>query len=218
MRHCLSGMCVSYNRHRYRQPLIWGVSNLFFLVVWPTRCISIYTIAWPKQMEKISMSLGLREQRFMGWVTQALCIPSWHVHTPEMGNNNKCSTSDGCSLRNTHLALVHKICLPRWLPLRECPNGTNGTERRSKTSSVQTDGKMLAGKIAVRPTSLLQLWMWALTAEKLLNTNLTLRRQNRNSVQLSLSSCQSVLQSHGELPSRSPAPLPTDASAPPTPW
>lgn len=128
MRHCLSGMCVSYNRHQYRQTLPWGVSNPFFLVVWPTRHSFIYTIAWPKQMEKTSMSLRLREQRFLGWATQALCTSVWDVHIQETRSIYKYSTSDAYSVRNTQPALVHKICLPRWLPLRECPDSTSGIE------------------------------------------------------------------------------------------
>lgn len=129
MSPCLSGMCVSYNRHQYRQTLPWGVSNLLFLVVWPKRCSFFYAIAWPKQMEKTPVSLRLRKQSFMVWATQALCTSVWQVHIPETESNNKYSTSDGYSVRNTHLPLVHKICLPMWLPLRECPERTSGIER-----------------------------------------------------------------------------------------
>lgn len=120
-------------------------------------------------------------------------IPTWHLFT-------KPASPGGCPKGNAPLTQV------------ELNTGTKNQ------TSPDWDGKMLVGKIAVHPTPLLRFWMWALTAERLLKIHLILRRYNRNSFQVLSSSCQSVLQSHGELPSRGSAPPPTNASLLPTPW
>jgi len=106
----------------------------------------------------------------------------------------KCACLGGCHKGNARLA----------------QQGRNtGTKN---LTSPDWDRKVLARKIAVHPTPLLQFWMWAPTVERLLKIYLVLRRSNRNSFQLFFSSCQPVLQSHGELPSRGSAPPPANVA------